>query len=166
MQTTTCPPQMGTHFTKYGQKEGWVNLDPATWTCQDRTQVVSRVLTAVLQFNHWAMGLTWSFFVEGQGVYTECYIVLMKFAYELDIGGRVTFFTFALHTSPSPTTLLDICEDSQSSKCGYLEAESWKLDFLLVRLKCFATHPSSFFSLRRVGRKSLIHLGFTPPWSD
>ena len=27
----------------------------------------------------------------------------------------------------------------------YLEVESWQLDFLLVRLKRFATHPRSFF---------------------
>ena len=40
-----------------------------------------------------------------------------------------------------------ICEDSQSSRWGYLEAESWQLDFFLISLKHFATHPSSFFSL-------------------
>ena len=40
----------------------------------------------------------------------------------------------------------------------YLEVESWQLDFFLIRLKCFAAHPSSFFSLRRVGRRPLIYL--------
>ena len=36
--------------------ECWVNLESATWTRQNWTHVVRRSLTAVLPFNHWAMG--------------------------------------------------------------------------------------------------------------
>ena len=42
-----------------------------------------------------------------------------------------------------------------------LKVESWQLDFFLIRLKRFAIHPSSFFSLRRVDRRLLI---YPPHW--
>ena len=48
-----------------------------------------------------------------------------------------------------------VYEDS-SSRWSYLEAEPWQLDFILIRMKHFTTRPRSFFSLRRVGRRSLI----------
>ena len=54
-------------------------------------------------------------------------------------------FTISLQEETNPVHLIQ-----------KLEVESWQLDFFLVRLKHFATHPCSFFSLRRVGRRSLI----------
>ena len=48
----------------------------------------------------------------------------------------------------------------ESCTLSHPEVESWQLDFFLVRLKCLASHPSNFFSLRGVGRRLL---GFTLP---
>ena len=41
----------------YQPWKDWVNLELATWTFWDQTQVSSRVLTAALQFNHCATRL-------------------------------------------------------------------------------------------------------------
>ena len=49
---------MGIQFTNLRWMEGWVNLEPATWTHWDWTQVVSRVLGAVLQYKHCVLQLT------------------------------------------------------------------------------------------------------------
>lgn len=46
------PSELGTNFTHSGRMEGRVNLELATWTLWDGTQVMSRVLIAVLLFNH------------------------------------------------------------------------------------------------------------------
>ena len=50
---------IGYSFTDFdfGKTEGWVNLELATWACQDRTRVVSKVFTAVMKCNHRTTGL-------------------------------------------------------------------------------------------------------------